>query len=94
MDFIERCIRTSDTSPECHLVRARILLARGSRVDAIEALTKAKRLAEACIDQEGIEAQNASDPRVKNVHEARQDECRSAVGYCTSTLKKAGVDAE
>jgi len=93
-DLSERCISTYNAIPDCHLTMARVLLARGRRVEGIEALTRAKRLAEACIDHEVIEARTASKPRVKRYHEARLEDCRSTLGLCSSIETDLGLDAE
>jgi hypothetical protein len=94
LDLSERCLSVYNPLPGCHLIEAKVLLERGSRAEGVEALTKAKQLAEACIDHEVIEAGNASNPKVKRYHEARLEDCRSTLGACSSMQKDLGLDAK
>jgi len=90
----DRCIETDKDLPDCHVARGRALMALGNRVEAIEAVTNAKHIAQVCIDHETAEVRDASDPQVKEEHELWLKGCRAALGLSIDMLKLVGVDEE
>jgi tetratricopeptide (TPR) repeat protein len=81
----ERCIRTYYHTPACHVELALALRLLGRQDEALEATKRAKRLAQACLENEERELRSPSVDR--ELHEMKQRDCRSTLDYSDSLLK-------